>query len=157
MAQLLAVLVAIGLMAAMVTASVQYVDPVMQQAGPWTERLERAFLELQRGHEAYKAATGSLPNALADITPRYVFLPAAPPGMSWDYGSGGASGTGRYFCLSGAAGPAVFEALGRLTGRLSPQAYFRDGAQCGVTADNPPPGGGNSTTVFVTYWVESYL
>lgn len=157
MFHLILTLIAIAMAGLSLFAQVQYLNPVAKLAQEERGRLEAAFLVLEDGYYAYVAATGAKPSLLSEITPAYAFLPAAPAGLAWSFGAGGYNGEGRWFCLSGQAGPAAYRAILKLRDRLSPQAYFV-AETCGAIQSAPPPeGGSGSTLIAATYWVETYV
>lgn len=153
MINLIFTLMSIALMGWVMIASVSYVNPAQAQVRERASRVEAALGGLKAGFDEYQAATGLPASSLAEITPAYTFLPAAPSGMSWSYGG---VGNGRFFCLSGVAKPYDYEGLKRLSGVLSPQAYFINGS-CGATTNAYPQSSGDGVAVAATYWVAPNL
>lgn len=153
MNNLILTIISIALMAWVTIESISYINPVAVIASKLSPQLLNGFHSLESGYNNYTLNIGSQPNLMTDIAPHYAFVPAAPNGTSWSFGSGGASGTGRYFCLSGSFNAAILRASINLQQNLSPQAYFIN-STCGATSTLIPTG--SNPTVALTYWVAAY-
>jgi len=153
---LLLTLMTIGLLSAALVISVQYI-PAQQDITQNALALIRTGLTgLQTGYNNYTAATGSAPtssNWTSVLTPQYVFLPAAPSGLSWSYASGAAYGsvTGNYFCLSGTWNKAEYQAAVDAAHWFSSQAYFLN-SSCGATSNASAPTSWPASAA-ITFWV----
>lgn len=156
MFQLILVVLSIALVSVTALTGFNYLNPAAHQAQTLAHRLEANFNDLQRGYLAYVDVTGAKPQTMSDITPHYAFKPAALGNTAWSYGTGGAGGQGRYFCLSGTFAPSPVGAILRLRKVFSPQAYFIN-ATCGATTNAPPAAQAKAFTGAVTLWVAPYL
>lgn len=152
MFQLVLAVLAIGLVAATLSTTVSYVNPAAVQAETLADRLTEDFQDLKTGYETYMQSHATPPNALADITPAYVFRPPAPGPTHWSFGAGPSGG--RYFCLSGTFSAVGVRAIRSLRVVFSPQAYFIN-TTCGATTD-ALPATGSAFTGAVTLWVAPY-
>lgn len=153
MSNLILTVLSIALMGVMLLMSVNYISPIAQVSAKLEPQLVNDLHSLESGYNAYVLNVGSNPAQLSDITPHYAFLPAAPVGTSWSFGTGGTNGTGQYFCLSGTFNPALMRASKVIANSLSPQAYFIS-SNCGVTTNAIPAG--NAPQAAITYWVSAY-
>ena len=128
MLQLLMVVMALSLSAAMALASINYL-PGDRMAVREVESITReALVDLRTGWEDYRTIHGTelaVTDGLAVLTPSYVFLPPAPAaGLTWSYG--GDPAVGYWFCLSGEMSEIAHTAFERNARYFSPQAYFLD-------------------------------
>lgn len=150
MVQLLMVIMAIGLSAAALTATISYL-PTWTATAEKTYTLSKAgFVTLEAAFKGYSAANGGaapVPSAAQDggigaFQAYYSFLPKAPAGFAWKYGF---NGTDYYFCVyptgtGGAVGD--FRGLDRLRQVFSEQQFFvnPDGITgCGGTVSIAEP------------------
>lgn len=153
MHNLILTLISIQLFALVGFFGVNYLKPEKRIESDLALRLERSFNDGKDAFELYQTANlGAQPVSLEDIFPAYGFLPPAPKGMSWSFGSGATAG--RWLCLSGNGGPVVLPAAQRTQQNFSTQAMFIH-LNCGVTSNaviDPQA----SQSIAITYWLSSY-
>ncbi|MHB1666043.1 hypothetical protein [Thiomonas sp.] len=138
------------------------VSPVLNAPQPNSvvraeQMLVRGFQQWQIAFSGYTAATNSVLPATSGwaalLTPRYGFLPAAPQGQSWAYGTGIWNGAASgWFCLSGTFSCAEAEAA-EYANRYFPNGTVFYNAGCGATSDAAPAG--YPAAMAVTYWAKS--
>lgn len=156
MTSLLLTLMGIGLIAAMLMATISYLPAQQNITQNALSLIRTGFTGLQTGYTNYTAATGSAPtssNWTSVLTPQYVFLPVAPSGLSWSYVSGATYGssTGNYFCLSGTWNQAEYQAATDAAHWFSSQAYFMN-STCGATSNASAPTSWPASAA-ITFWV----
>jgi hypothetical protein len=136
MLQLLMVVLAILLLAAVATAGVSYINFDAGQRYVSAQMVSAGFQAWERAYAAYRIANRAEPLQTGDLVP---FLPAgqvsAPRGLTWGFGSDSA---GAYICLQGETESSNdLAALIRLTdGSLKtsavPAASVSYGGSCGA-------------------------
>lgn len=159
MHNLIITLISIQLFALVGLFGVSYIKPERKIENDIALRMERGFNDSQDAFGLYRTANlDAQPSSLADIFPAYGFLPPAPKGMSWSFGSGGTNG--RWICLSGSVGPVVVRASQKMQDNFSVQAMFIH-QTCGQTTNlalNPDlMEGGSTQNIAITYWLSSYV
>ena len=157
MHNLIITLISIQLFALVGFFSVSYLKPERRIENELSLRLERSFNDGKDAFNLYRTANlDAQPNSLNQIFPAYGFLPAAPKGMSWTFGSG--DPYGRWLCLSGAQPQYGIRAAQKMQQNFSVQAMFINNT-CGVTANlaiDPSAMGNVTQTIAITYWLSSY-
>lgn len=158
MHNLIITLISIQLFALVGFFSISYINPERKIENDIALRMERSFNDGFDAFALYRTANlDAQPSTLGDIFPAYGFLPPAPKGMSWTFGSGGANG--RWLCLSGAVGQLSVRAAQKMQQNFSTQAMFVH-SSCGVTTNSAlnPDGmqSGDSQYIAITYWLSSY-
>ena len=158
MHNLIITLISIQLFALVGFFSISYINPERKIENDIAMRMERSFNDGLDAFSLYRTANlDAQPSTLAQIFPAYGFLPPAPKGMSWTFGSGGANG--RWLCLSGSVGKLGVRAVQKMQQNFSTQAMFVH-SSCGVTtnAGYNPDGmqSGDVINLAITYWLSSY-
>lgn len=156
MINLLLTLMSIGLLAATLLISLNYLPAQQNITQNALSLIRTGFTGLQTGYNDYTAATGSTATTsdwTSVLTPQYVFLPATPSGLAWSYASGATYGstTGNYFCLGGTWNQAEYQAALDAAHWFSSQAYFTN-TGCGATSNGATPSSWPASAA-VTFWV----
>lgn len=145
-------ILSIALTAAVLYASVTYLAPGRPVITLTYNLATQGFPALGTAFSDFKSANGGVAPAVStwetQLTPTYTFLPAAPKGMSWSYGT---DGTGYWFCLSGSVSQPQYDGLAQAAQVFSVQQYFI-GSTCGITANAAAPATWPATLA-ATYWV----
>lgn len=157
MHNLIITLISIQLFALAGFFGISYIKPEKRIESEISLRLERSFNDGKDAFNLYRTANLDVqPNSLNDVFPAYGFLPAAPKGMSWSFGSG--SPYGRWLCLSGVQPKYGIRAAQKMKQNFSVQAMFIN-STCGVTENlviDTDTMGEVSQNVAITYWLSSY-
>lgn len=158
MHNLIITLISIQLFALVGFFSISYINPERKVENDIAMRMERSFNDGFDAFSLYRTANlDAHPSSLEQIFPAYGFLPPAPKGMNWTFGSGGANG--RWLCLSGSMGSLSLRAAKKMQHNFSTQAMFIH-TSCGVTANAAlnPDGmqNGDVQNIAITYWLSSY-
>lgn len=151
MVGLLMALMAIGLIALVLTTGVNYVPVNALTDRENTAYLESGITSLSVGVTAYKQAKGSMPDAAsweAEVTPRFAHLPPPPSGLSWSLNN---ESTGTWICLSGDMSESIYKAADKLHLRMPSGVYFLNSG-CGATSNMGTPGSFPETAA-ITYWI----
>lgn len=158
MLNLILVLISIALTASVLYSTLSYLPALRPLTDRTYELSKSGFTSLESAYVSYKAATTTdlAPSTwMADLTPKYVFIPRTPEGMTWSYNiqSGVISPAvpGNYFCLSGIISKAQWDGLNRLNKIFSSQQYFQN-TTCGSTTNISEPTSWPAS-VAMTYWV----
>ena len=165
MVHLILTVIAIGLSAALIGASINYLNPTWPLIDRVATQVKSGVLSLEQGINQYAVVNADVNVGLptfpsvdtweADVTPSYTFLPKPPPNLTYTYGESTAQptylGPGHYVCLSGAASEIQYKALVRAGREMSPQQYVLSDT-CGATAAGTPPVTWPAT-VAATYWL----
>lgn len=159
MHNLIITLISIQLFALAGFFSISYINPERKIENDLALRMERSFNDGADAFSLYRTANlDAQPNSLTDIFPAYGFLPPAPKGLNWTFGSGGVSG--RWLCMSGTVNRLGLRAAQKMQQNFSMQAMFIH-SSCGVTTNAAltPESmqSGDTQSIAITYWLSSYV
>ena len=158
MAQILMVVMGLLLSSMIMLSLINYLPSGLEVQKETEILIERGFETLDLGYDAYKAANSDTPITVnaswsSSLSPSYIFLPAAPINLSWDYASDG--GTGRFFCLHGSYTKDQFKGFKRASRMFSPAALFVRNSCSETARSNIADPSTFPASLSINYWVDA--
>lgn len=134
MTQLIAVIIAIAIMAVVITGGSNFISVEAYSKMAFKNEILSGYQTLKSGQMIYREHTDTqLPTAnWESLLSSYVHLPNAVLDSDWSYNK---NGYGHYFCLSGnVKESALFKALNEVSNKIGKNAYYVN-TDCGATTD----------------------
>jgi len=152
MPHLILAILAIALLAAISTVTINYLPTDMPVRVQVTDQIKTGNKVLKAAAERYFEEKEQLPEHIDELTPHYAFLPSVPGGTQWRIGRGSydSQHRGVWACLEGEMSDSQRKGVRNALRHFSYQT-FSQGDTCGLPVDRSDKAATNPKAL--TFWL----